>query len=266
MMPGASETPPWSRRRWGYTLALLFAVQVACIFWMGERGPGRVRTPRSAPTLCLAGQASAEWFSLIDPTLLALPHRQGFSGPAWLEIPAPPQHLFEWSEEPHWLDLGQAQLATAFGTFVNSQPAPTLQLPTAIQPELTLPDPPLLSLAPTQSVLWVEGPLAQRRMVSSATTLPDWPAADLLSNSLVRVVVGADGWPVSAWLRGGGCGLKAADDAALAVARSLRFEPTLTDGPRQDASQNPAAGLTWGCLVFQWRTLPLSGTNAPGGG
>jgi hypothetical protein len=214
----------------------------------------------------LATEGSAEMLALNDPTLLALPHRSGFSGPAWLEIPSPPQRFFEWPDEPGWLGLAQAQLTITFGRFVNAQPTAALLLPSPVQPELALPDLPPMSLAPARSRMWVEGSLAGRKMIAPQPDLPPRAAADILSNTLVRIVVGPDGWPVSAWVRdGGGSGQKAVDDDALALARSLRFEPIAATGPGPEISAAPGSHLTWGILVFEWQTVPLPASDIPAG-
>ena len=58
-----------------------------------------------------------------------------------------------------------------------------------------------------------------------------------------------------------GSGLAAADQHALAQANSARFESLEQTGP--DKSQSALQGLTWGDLIFEWRTLPLLMTNSP---
>ena len=100
MMSSPVQQPAWPRRRWGWTIASVFAAQVGLIFWLGESGPVRSRPPGPDPTLRLAGGFSAEVLALQDPTLFALPHRQGFSGPAWLKVSPVPNRPSDWSEEP----------------------------------------------------------------------------------------------------------------------------------------------------------------------
>jgi hypothetical protein len=53
----------------------------------------------------------------------------------------------------------------------------------------------------------------------------------------------------------GGSGLAAADQRALELARSARFEPL--SGPTQ------GQGLSWAKLVFQWQAVALVDTNLP---
>jgi len=90
-----------------------------------------------------------------------------------------------------------------------------------------------------------------------------------LANSVVQVVVDAEGRPISATLypddsgpgpRTFGSGLKEADEQALALAKAARFNPMTGGGP--DRVTSPTAQLTWGRMIFQWHTLPVA-TNAP---
>ena len=105
-MISASVAPrSWPRRRWWSFVTLTFSVQLGLIFWLSDRSPALPRQPVISPALQLAGNASAELLSLHDPTLFALPHRQGFSGLAWLRIPPPQFRSFDWSDEPRWLQF-----------------------------------------------------------------------------------------------------------------------------------------------------------------
>jgi len=105
------------------------------------------------------------------------------------------------------------------------------------------------------STLRVEGALANRRLLNPPTLQP-WPHPDLLTNSVVQVLVDGDGDVFSQVLLARS-GKKEADDDALAVARSAQFEPV----PRNSRGPGLAPALTWGTLVFEWQTLPP--TNAP---
>jgi len=76
-------------------------------------------------------------------------------------------------------------------------------------------------------------------------------SADLLTNTVVQVLVDADGNVVSPALLPPGSGDSRADQRALEVARTARFQPLRGSSP----------ALTVGVLVFEWRTVAL--TNAP---
>jgi hypothetical protein len=87
-----------------------------------------------------------------------------------------------------------------------------------------------------------------------------------LTNSVVRALVNAAGEVVSViLLRPGGGAMDAsqrdADQLALDLAKTLRFEPVPRDGA--DPALNPAVGLSWGRIIFEWHTVPPPATNAP---
>ena len=103
-----------------------------------------------------------------------------------------------------------------------------------------------------KSALRIEGALAQRRLLSPPE-LPAWMKPDLLVASVVQLLVDASGKTISAVLLPPGNGYNDADQAALSLARSARFEP-LADSP---------TNLTVGTLTFEWQTLPMPATNAP---
>src|SRR5262245_52508851 len=94
----AAESAPWSRRRWWAIISVLFGVQIVMIFGLSEPGPLLIRPSPAAPKLDLATQVSSEVLALYDPTLFALPHPQGFSGPAWLEGTPLEIPGFDWNE------------------------------------------------------------------------------------------------------------------------------------------------------------------------
>jgi hypothetical protein len=222
-----------------------------------------VRSPAHAPLLQLAESASAEWFALNDPTLFALPHWQGFAGQAWLEAPAPPDRAPDQTEPPRWLPLAAEQPgpapdnSTDFGTRVSldvlGQTAPELPFPKAAQP----------APAPRNSTLHLRGSLAARRLLT-LPELPDQPFADLLRPTVVLVVVDAEGRTLSAAIPPDPeqtSGSAAADELALRLARSARFE-RLKPGAARAVS--PAlAQLTCGEMVFDWNTVPEPPTATP---
>jgi hypothetical protein len=197
--------------------------------------------------------------ALSDPTLFALPHQVGFSGSAWLTIPAQEFHPFVWSEPNHWFNLAPNDLGSDFREFMSTN-QPDI-LPIITQPDLQFKIPQVAESNPfpTQSTLRVTGGLADRRLLVTPA-LPSWPNSEILTNSVVQLLVGADGKPVSIpiLLKPPGVGANEADLHALREARKARFEPLSVND-----LTNPLAGLTWGLLVFEWHTLPLPDTNSP---
>lgn len=261
-MLNMTEAAPWPRRRWGWTIAAVFFAQLGLVLWFGERGPVRARPVAPGPELRFANEGLGELLTLTDPTLFALPHRQGFSGPAWLDLTPLPHRLDDWAEEPRWLGLSLARLDTGLGDRARTNQAPKLERLPRMEPGMLVFEPVLPPLPPERSVLRIEGPLAGGARLT-LLDLPAWPSADLLTNSVVQVVVDARGRYISGTLLPPGSGLKAADDCAFAKAKTLRFEPLPVESVEEQRPADPLAGLTWGRLVFQWHADPLPATNAP---
>src|SRR5438046_8779777 len=110
MNQGITEPRRWSRVRWWSGLVLILTVQLAFIFWLGARGPVDARRTAPVPNLRIAGPALDELLALHDPTLLALPHQQGFAGTAWLTVPRFGAEPFVWFEPPRWLTFPAQEL------------------------------------------------------------------------------------------------------------------------------------------------------------
>jgi hypothetical protein len=257
------EERGWSRRYWWGVVLFVCAVQVVLIFWLGDSSLVRVRAVKEAPGLRLAGPETARFLALSDPTLFARPHRQAFSGQAWMAVEPREFEPYVWSTAPTWLDLSDEQLGAIFHRISSTNAFNPLQLLTQVQPDLTFPAVLPAKLFPEQSVVQVVGALALRPLVSPLE-LPSWPNPDLLTNSVVQTLVDAEGVPVSATLLLPGSGSREADQAALTLARKARFAAL----PRVSGATEGArkAGLTWGDLVFAWHTLPLPATNGPNPG
>jgi len=243
------EPRAWSPARRRGWITLIFAAHVGLILALTHRKPAPPRPPAPAPSLSLAPEAN-ESLALTDPTLFALPHRQGFAGTAWLtttNVPFPP---FRWTEPPRLLPLPVADLGVIFAQFMRTNQFVNRQFETKPAPDLPPPVAGELPVAtPTSSTLRVAGDLANRPLLNPPQ-LQTWRAADLLTNTVVQVLVYAGGAVFSPTLLTLS-GSKEADQNALLVARGTRFEPR----PRA----SPA--LTVGTLVFEWHTQPQ--TNAP---
>lgn len=258
-MNRASVNPhPWSRRRWWTVIVLVLGLHVGLIFALSER---KAAVPRSVKVARLSLIAEGgELLALGDPTFFALPHARGFATPAWLPVPQVEFAPFRWSEGPRFLALPVAQLGAMFLQFMQTNTFARFEWETLPEPELNLPLLAPLFTPPTRSELLVRGDLAGRRLLN-LPDLPSWPAADLLTNSVVRAQVDAAGHVLSFTLVAPGSGLKAADLRALELARGLRFA---AESQPPVISADPAGALTSGTLVFQWHTVPLPPpTNTP---
>lgn len=260
-MPSRGDLTPsnrWLKRRWRGAVSIVFAVQLALILWLGRTQPPPTPRKEFVPGLRVVSPAAQEVLAFTDPTLFALPHREGFSGLAWLNIPIQDFRPVPASAPPRLLGVDGQHLGEDFKRFMltNQEPpmpllAPqdlVLRMPAVAQPELS----------PTQSTVRLTGGLAGRRL-ARLPVLRSWPSPEILSNSVVQLLVGASGETVSAiLLNPPGSGSAEADQYALRQARKARFDPVPGADPL-----NPLSGVSWGEMVFQWRTVPMPSTNAP---
>lgn len=251
------EQRRWPLRRWLIVFALVLAVQIALVFSLRNSSPIVPRKPDAAPLIHLAENSTNEWLALNDPTLFALPHQEGFSGEAWLKIPPLEFHPAGWSELTLPLPLPVAQLGARLKSFVETNNTARFEIAVKPAPELTLPEIPPVTPISTRSTLRIEGDLASRRLISPLE-LRAWPASDILTNSVVQLMVDALGKPISEVLLAGS-GSKEADQQALELAMRARFEPVEVAGPGRE--KNPDTAVTLGTLVFEWQTIPVPSTN-----
>ena len=261
MNAAVREPTRWSARRWIYTVAGVFALQVGLLLYVGQVAePLPARPPFRTAIYLVTDPSSKEQLyrlpTVSDPTLFALPGETGFSGPAWLR-PQPIEFRPErWSEPQRWLAVDEQTLGSEFARFVATN---------SITPPLTAnrPLPPLTRYEPNfvndplprSSRLHVEGDLASRPLLAPLE-LRSWPSPDLLGSTTVRAAVDADGFTHSAVLLGE-CGSKEADLYALKLVNQARFRPL----PRAARDRTGSGPLAWGKLIFHWRTMPLAATN-----
>jgi TonB family protein len=258
MNSAVAQPRSWSRRRFWSIAGLIFLLQVGLLFWLGDTLPVFPRPAARRLNIKLAGSASAEWLSLRDPTLFALPHPQRAPTPAWLSTPAPEFHPFAWPEPTNYMLIATDQLGSSFNRFVETNDFSALPPPASPRPVLAIPQLAALPLSAEHSTVQFEWDQARRRLLTPLD-LRSWESPGILANSVVQLVVGADGTPVSVTLLSGS-GARAADQEALAQANAARFEPLGRDGP--GTAPNPAAQLSWGRMIFRWHTVPPSLTNA----
>lgn len=259
-MTSASVQPrPWPQRRWWIVVAFVFAVQLGLIFGLSDKKVPEARQPGSVPALQLMGGAAAEFLCLSDPTLFALPHRQGFSGLAWLALWQPPSSSFEWSQEPRWLPVSVEGLGAVFDGSGGTDDLNSPLSPIRPEPALTLAEVGALPTIQTKSRLGLEDGLAGRRLIAPIE-VPTQHSTDLLADSVVQIVVDSEGRPASVPVLVSSSGSPTADQDALRLAQTARFNSVASSGPGKVA--NPLAHLTWGRMIFEWQTLPLPATNA----
>jgi hypothetical protein len=255
------ETQAWSRQRWWIAIALVLALQTALVFVLENRSPAVPRKTATTPVIHWQETVSFAPLAVSDPTLFVLPHREGFSGEAWLDkIPPLDFTPLEWTEPPRWLALAASTLGANFKDFMAANASPPFQTLATIEPPRISPELFPMETAPMQSTLRIEGGLSKRRLLSTPQ-LQAWANADLVASSVVQLLVDAQGHTFSAVLLSPGSGLKAADDRALELAEAAEFEPIASSGPNTEI--NAASNLTLGTMTFVWQTLPMPATNAP---
>jgi hypothetical protein len=243
------------RVRLWIAIALVFAAQVAVVFWVGNPPPPPPLPVSSVPVVHMAGAESRELLALQDPTLFVLPHRDNFSGAAWLNLRPREFSPTNWTEPARPLELSPEQLGATFIAFMQTNRPPMFQpridsgLDTA---EAAAPPMPSLS-APSR--LRVEGDLARLKLLTPLR-LPPQTNSDLLTNTVIQLEVDSRGNPFSAvvWAKSGS---DDADQEALTnFAKAVRFAP-----PEPAALGSvPPDKMISGKLVFEWQTMP---SNAP---
>jgi hypothetical protein len=253
---------PWSRSRWFVAILAVFIVQAGLLFAFHSRTPIVPPAPSPVPALGF-GTGVEEILALNDPTLFLLPHREGFSGEAWLKTSRLEFQSVDWSERPRLLTWTGRPPGEDFGNSIQSNALTGFQPFTIPEPEL---EPEYSAAEPisTNSTFRLEGALKNRRLLTPFT-LRSWPNKDLLANSVVQVQVDARGDIFSAVLLAPPASQRSdADLLALELATHARFEPVQPAGPGRIKSSAPE--LTAGTIIFEWQTLPLPATNAPGAG
>ena len=257
------EPRPWTAGRWWTTIIAVFALQAALVILLEDRSPVKPREPASVPTFRFTTKRMGELVAIEDPTLFALPHREGFSGEAWLKEPALEFRSSDWSEPPRSLPLDLQQLGASFGIFIQTSAPPSFPVIATLEPHPELTASPTVPIAPASapSRLRMDGDLAQRRLLS-ALPLPSFTNTDLLTNRVVQLLVDARGNTVSAVLlvAGSGATQSEADQRALNLARAAQFE-AVEPGAAKPATQS--ADWSIGTMIFEWQTVLEPSTNTP---
>ena len=252
MISAPVETQGWSRRRWWLAIIFVLLLQAALVFLLENRSPATPRPAVFTPVIHLRENISLAPLAVSDPTLYVLPHREGFSGAAWVnKMFSPNFSPVDWSEPPRWLKLSADKLGENFREFVAANAAPEFPIIPTVAPVSLAPQLFSMPAPPAGSTVQIEGSLARRRLLAPLP-LRAWASAELLTNSVVQLLVNAQGNAVSTVLLSG-CGSGEADQNALALATAAQFEPIT----------NAAENVTLGTMNFHWGTLPPPATNVP---
>jgi len=257
-----SETLAWSRGRWWGAFLLVMFAQVGLIFCLSNRKPLSSREVDLTTTFHLvvdapSGCAIAEWLTIEDPALFALPDVRAFSGLAWMIAPALSHQSVDWTEPPRWLSLPVNELGLVFTEFVRTNVIGPRVLADRLAPQTDRMAVPALPLT-SRSRLRLEGELAGRELLAPLE-LPSIPSAEILTDTVVQVSVSRQGVPFAPVLLSSS-GSVDADRQALEQVKTIRFRP-LADG----SGILPRGQITFslGQIIFQWHTLEMRATNAP---
>jgi TonB family protein len=251
----------WSKSRWANVVLVIIAAQIILATRFSSRlvvVPRQIAESRASLLLDepAPGTRLAETMAIQDPTTFALVNPHGFSGEAWLNLRPFEHRLADWMSPPYWLKPTTDGLGAAFTQFVRSNQVSALTLAEGGAPPAFL-LPLVSSLVPTQSTLRVDGDLAHRPLMSPIK-LPGVTHHDLLSNSVVRVMVNRSGRVLSHALLASS-GSPDADQLALDLSRTARFQSLRTN---DNGSVPDPSGLAWGRLIFKWVTLPMTNSTS----
>jgi hypothetical protein len=257
-----SETLAWSRGRWWGAFLLVMFAQVGLIFSLSNRKPLSSREADLTTTFDLvvdapSGSAIAEWLSIEDPALFALPDVRAFSGLAWMTAPALSHQSVDWTEPPRWLSLSVNELGLVFTEFVRTNVVGPRVLADRLAPQtdrVTVPPLPLTA----RSRLRLGGDLAGRELLAPLE-LPSIPHAEILTDTVVQVSVSRQGVPFAPVLLSGS-GSPDADRQALEQVKAIRLRPLANTS---EISPRGQIAFNLGQMIFQWHTLEMRGTNAP---
>jgi hypothetical protein len=242
----------WTRRRWLTAVGLVLGFQVLLISLLERHSHGMSRKTVAALEVHWLKDISLVSLAVNDPTLFVLPHREGFSGGAWLnKVYSPNFRAPAWTEAPRLLALSAETLGASFGEFVAANSQHSFQAIAAEAPALDMPEHNAFTMPPTESKLELEGSLKRRRLLAPPD-LQSWTNADVLTNSIVQLFVNARGNVIQSVLLQG-CGLKDADDLAMKLSKAARFEPITDD----------ANSATVGKMIFEWKTVPPMTNGVP---
>lgn len=239
-------------------VALVFAAQVGLLFWLGNPPAIKPTERPPAPKIHLDASGSEEWLALQDPTLFVLPHRENYSGAAWLRIKPLDFTPTNWSEPVRPLPLSEERLGAPFADFMQTNLPPRYQPELGSGADFTDLNPLPMESISLPSALRVAGDLAKLKLLTPLQ-LPPQTNADLLTNTVIQLLVDARGNPFSPVILAS-CGSPQADAEALTnYARAVRFQPA----EQAALGTVPPDKMTSGKLIFEWQTKPPAPTNAP---
>jgi TonB family protein len=255
MNPPGTKSAAWTRGRFLGVAGGLFVLQAVLLLVFADRAshadsPAPLRTHFLALGSPVREDQLLNAFFVGDPSVFAWPGVHGFSGRAWLSQRPTPYRPSNRLEAPAWLALDLSRLGSTSPAGTVRAAAPLfLDLAGQMAPPLE-PLPVFLppAVVQTQSVFRLQGDVRQR-WTGPPPLLPPQPSAQLLTNSVVEIAIDAEGNVLVHRLLARS-GSAAADEAALAAAKALRFLPSA------------APEALWGQAIFEWHTIQETNAGA----
>lgn len=248
----------WRSQYWWLALGAIFLFQFVVLFLLGSRRwpePKYMDRPTQYMTVTDPGHSSvwSKQLDVRDPTIFSLASREGFSGAIGAGLWNLNHELDQWRDQDRWWTNAPSELGLAFHRFMGTNVLPRHTLAANPQPPLAN-----IGIAEEKRKLetsWLEfwnGPSLPLR--GPPPSLPVWSLNDVLSPTVVDTKVDRSGYVFSSTLLESS-GVPEADQEALRIARSLRFErmeEKATNGPTPEAP----ADLINRRLIFHWATVP----------
>ena len=240
--------PSWTPTRRAVVSLVLAGVLAAGVAGL-TRWPELPSPPPPGPArlhldLGRDGTMASSFLLEADPTQFALSDPHGFSGAAGRALPRGDYELAEFTEPPTWLAVDPVARRAGSVPQLAAPPAPSRSEAVPVLEG----GPPAPALLSGTSQATVRGGLVDRPL-AAALDVPSWTSAEPLSATVVEIAVTPEGDVLLARAMVP-CGMKAADDAAVALARTARFAPK---GATPRTGDWATTELAWGELVFQWR-------------
>jgi hypothetical protein len=236
-----TAVPPgtgWSWKKIFFLTLFALAAHLAFVFLLGAKKTAAPRQLINFPVFRLA-DSDNELIRLTDPTLFVLPHTEHFAPAGWSQPPAA-THSFGYTEPPSFLPLHPEALGAAFQRFMQTNRFALTKLNFKPEPQLTLPPPAIEVALPATSTWQLTGEIAGRKCLNPPALTAE-TLNDVLAPSRVQLLVDQAGRVLSTVLLETS-GYDAADQKALALARTLQFVP--------------AEKLMFGEMIFYWHTVP----------
>jgi hypothetical protein len=248
----AVQLRTWSPLKWAVVVACILALHAGLFLWFARPPAPSPRPPPAALAISMPAVEAGELPGAMNPLLLVRPDAHGFSGHAWLQSPPLTNNPEASNPPPFLLPLQTDRLGTAITQALSNTLSRRFEV--AARPELRFDQQdffPVEGATTPGSTLAIQGGLASRLLAPPVLTPQS--ADSVLANTVVQIVVDAEGNEFAPPVILETSGSADADASALDVARNLRFKPLSRVPGRPPPDPYTLAD---GRLVFRWQTVP----------